>query len=130
MKSPKLTPAEAAQIENALRGASPTTTTRDDPMTYTDTDIRATLSQAKVKEHELRTSNINLLLHLAALKEDTPNDAAMARQLIDCFDDSKRAYEWVRKAQRDIAFMFDVLALQIALEGKARAQRQAQAHQE
>ena len=105
MKSPKFTAADLASFEVGL-------------------------AQAQAHEQADRAAQVNLLLHLAALKEDTPNDAAMASQLIDCFDDSKRAYEWVRKAQRELGFMLDVLALQVALEGKARAQRQAQAHQE
>jgi hypothetical protein len=105
MKSPKFTAADVAAFEVGL-------------------------TQAQAHEQADRAAQVNLLLHMAALKEDTPSDAALARQLADCFDSNQRAYDWVRKAQRDIAFMFDVLALQIALEGKACAQRQAQAHQE
>jgi len=128
MKSPKFPPAEAAQIEDALRGASPTTPTTKDIMKYTD--IHAALDWAQAHDLVDRTAQINLLLHLAALKEDTPSDAALARQLVNCFDSSKKAYDWVRKAQRELGFALDVLALQVALAGKARAKRQAQAHQE
>lgn len=101
-------------------------------MTHTTIDqIRAALAQAQSRtqgtEQAERTAQVNLLQHLAALKEEHASDAELARTLVDCFDSSQAAYDWVRQARQDLGFMLDVLALQVAMEGKARAQRQAQA---
>ncbi len=91
--------------------------------------MRAALAQAQdqaqTREQADRTAQVNLLLHLAALKEEHASDADLARTLVDCFDSGKDAYDYVRQARHDLCFMLDVLALQVALEGKARARRQA-----
>lgn len=99
-------------------------------MTHTTIDqIRVALAQAqsRMKAHAQaeRTTQINLLQHLVSLKEEHASDADLARTLVDCFDSSQAAYDWVRQARQDLGFMLDVLALQVAMEGKARAQRQA-----
>lgn len=97
---------------------------------YTIDHIRAALAlaQAQAPDYEQadRANQVNLLLHLASLKEEHANDTDLARTLVDCFDDGKSAYDWVRKARQELGFMLDVLALQVALECKARAQRLAQ----
>ncbi|MCM2340445.1 hypothetical protein [Rhodoferax sp.] len=99
-------------------------------MPHTIDHMRAALAQAQAQapdyEQADRTAQVNLLLHLASLKEEHATDADLARTLVDCFDGGKSAYDWVRKARQELGFMLDVLALQVALEGKARAQRQAQ----
>jgi hypothetical protein len=57
MKSPKFTAADLASFEVGL-------------------------AQAQAHEQADRAAQVNLLLHLAALKEDTTSDAALARQLV------------------------------------------------
>lgn len=92
-------------------------------MTHTIDPMHAAKAQAQAQEQAAHAAQVNLLLHLAALKEEHASDAALARQLVDCFDSGKAAYDWVRKAQQELGFMLDVLALQVALEAKARARR-------
>lgn len=90
---------------------------------------RRTARDAAQREAQAsHTTQVNLLLHLAALKEEHPNDAALACNLVDCFDNGQAAYDWVRKAQRELGFMLDVLALQVALNGKHRAQELPRGH--
>lgn len=96
---------------------------------YTTDHIRAALAlaqtQAPESEPAARRAQVNLLQYLAALKEEHASDADLARTLVECFDGSPRAYQWVREARQTLVFMLDVLALQVALEGKARTQRLA-----
>ena len=98
-------------------------------MPHTIDHMRAALAlaqdQAQTHEQADRAAQVNLLQHLASLKEEHATDADLARTLVDCFDSSKAAYDWVRQSHRDLCFMLDVLALHVALEGKARAQPRA-----